>query len=257
MNTPEFSFPISNVILLGAADSGNPFPTIWIDDYEYFPVTIDTNQRMYTYQPEGITDYFLINLNIAHGDTFTINGIFLADNSFGITYHSLGVNGASVASFLRCENFERELPLLNPDLVIFNLGINDASGPDFNPEEFKNQYLKLAELFTKTNPQCAFIFVTNNDSYKRIKKGKYTVNKNGTIVKKTMYDLASLTQGAVFDQFEIMGGLSSMEKWRVNKLAQYDRVHFTVAGYTLMGDLFFRAFMEAKTKCDNYNNNNY
>jgi lysophospholipase L1-like esterase len=167
------------------------------------------------------------------------------------------VNGASVNSFLRCENFAKELPLLNPDLVIFNLGINDATSSNFAPEEFKNQYLQLAMLFKKYNPNCAFIFVTNNDSYKKIKRGKYIVNKNGILVRTEMYKLAELMQGAIFDQFEIMGGLSSMEKWRVNKLAQNDRIHFTNAGYILMGDLFFHAFMDAKIKCDNFNKNNY
>jgi len=47
--------------------------------------------------------------------------------------------------------------------------------------------------------------------------------------------------GAVFDQFEIMGGLQSMEKWRLAKLAQNDRIHFTKAGYELIGKLLFNA----------------
>jgi len=50
-----------------------------------------------------------------------------------------------------------------------------------------------------------------------------------------------------------MGGAKSMAKWYTAKLAQKDRVHFTKAGYQLMGELFFNAFLDAKNKCDQYN----
>ena len=39
-----------------------------------------------------------------------------------------------------------------------------------------------------------------------------------------------------------------MQKWQNKKLAQSDKIHFTVAGYQLIGDLFFNAFMEARLK---------
>ena len=74
------------------------------------------------------------------------------------------------------------------------------------------------------------------------------VNKNGLLVQQTCYRLAQETRGAVWDQFDIMGGLKSMQKWQNKKLAQSDKIHFTVAGYQLIGDLFFNAFMEARLK---------
>ena len=42
------------------------------------------------------------------------------DNS-GIKYHSIGVNGASVPSYLRCDYLMDQLKLVKPDLVIFPL----------------------------------------------------------------------------------------------------------------------------------------
>jgi len=127
-------------------------------------------------------------------------------------------------------------------MVIFGLGINDANDSNFTPSTFKENYLALVEQFKKVNPNCFFIFITNNDSYKKTGK-KYYVNKNALKVQKIMYELAEETGGAVFDQFEIMGGLHSMEKWRLAKLAQNDRVHFTKAGYEVMGRLLFEAII--------------
>ena len=54
--------------------------------------------------------------------------------------------------------------------------------------------------------------------------------------------------GVVWDQFQLMGGLRSMEQWQRAKLAQSDRVHFTRAGYQLLGDLFYDALLDAYRK---------
>ena len=45
-----------------------------------------------------------------------------------------------------------------------------------------------------------------------------------------------------------MGGLKSMEKWQKAGLAQKDKVHFTRAGYRLMGDLLFEALQKEFAK---------
>ncbi len=144
---------------------------------------------------------------------------------------------------------------MRPDLVIFGLGINDATLPEFTPEWYAQNYLDLAQQFKTVNPNCAFIFVTNNDSYSRKRKNGsvyYEVNEDALIVREVMYQLAAETGGAVFDQFEIMGGLRSMKTWYDHKLAKKDRVHFTNAGYELMGQLFFEAFDKAYHKVMNH-----
>jgi len=95
------------------------------------------------------------------------------------------------------------------------------------------------------NPDCAFVFITNNDSFRRLRRNRYEVNRNGFLARVVFYRLADNTDGAVWDQFEVMGGLKSMDKWFKAKLAQKDRVHFTQAGYELIGNLFYNALFEA------------
>ena len=103
------------------------------------------------------------------------------------------------------------------------------------------------------NPDCAFIFFSNNDTWKAGRKGRYYVNMTGPSVAEVMYRLADLTGSAVWDQFAIMGGLKSMETWRKKGLAQKDRVHFTASGYNLIGDLFFDALIrDLKTEGDEH-----
>ena len=42
-----------------------------------------------------------------------------------------------------------------------------------------------------------------------------------------------------------MGGYGSMARWEEAGLAQSDKIHFTPAGYKLVGDLLFDAIMDA------------
>ena len=175
---------------------------------------------------------------------FIVNG-FIPENDVpaGIVYHSIGVNGASVPSYLRCEYFDDELHLLNLDMVIFAIGINDAASRDFSYESFYNDYKALLEKIERVNPDCAFIFITNNDSFRRLARNRYQVNTNALVARQVFFQLAREHNAGVWDFFSIMGGLSSMQKWQDEKLAQADKIHFTRPGYLLIGDLFFNAFV--------------
>lgn len=175
-------------------------------------------------------------------DTFVITGMYADNDEPGIVYNSIGVNGASVPSFLNCANFERDLGYYPPDLVIFGIGINDATSSHFSDSLLYNNYLHLIDRIQKVAPKAAFIFITNNDSFMRIRR-KYYVNKNGEVARTAFYRLASHYKGAVWDLFEIMGGLNSMQEWQRVHLARRDKVHFTRDGYLYVGRLFTDAFL--------------
>ena len=88
--------------------------------------------------------------------------------------------------------------------------------------------------------------MSNNDSFKRV-KGKrykrYEVNTNGLIVEEAFLEMGKQYNAAVWDQFDIMGGLKSMQDWEKAGLAKKDKVHFTNEGYMLLGDLLYNALI--------------
>jgi len=174
---------------------------------------------------------------------FTLRGIQYLTNENGITYHTIGVNGASVPAYLRCDDFEREIDYLAPDLVIFGIGINDANGPvtRFSQSSYEDHYRELIQWFKKANPHVKFIFITNNDSYYR----RRYPNQNVYKVVKAMQKLAVENNGVVWNLFEIMGGIGSVKLWQKTGLATSDKVHFTSQGYQLQSELFFDAFQRA------------
>ncbi len=175
---------------------------------------------------------------------FTIFGIQYDQDHPGITYHSIGVNGAATTSYLRCALFEQHLKEIKPDLMILGIGINDAAGSAFDPLFFERNYTRIVDMIYAANPNCAIIFITNNDSYKYYKR-RYSVNKNGSIVRNCMYNLAKKHNQSVWDLYEIMGGETSMSVWEKNGMAKKDKIHFTPQGYRLLGNLMFNALLKS------------
>ncbi len=127
--------------------------------------------------------------------------------------------------------------------MIFAIGINDAISHQFTDSLFCANYDSLIYHIRNVNPDCAFIFITNNDSYRKYHR-RYTVNMNGTIAKAAFENLAQRWQGGYWDLFTIMGGLGSMQKWELAGLARRDKVHFLAKGYNIIGKMFADAFID-------------
>lgn len=174
---------------------------------------------------------------------FTIQGVQFITDKPSLVYHSIGVNGASTKSYLRCEQFGPQLKALQPDLVIFGIGINDAymTADLFKPADFEARYQKLMDMFTAANPKCAFLFLTNNDSYYKRRMPNPNVYKVNTSMRK----LCIKNGAALWDLFEIMGGYNSIKSWENYKIAKADKIHFTKEGYELQADIMFDAFMRS------------
>lgn len=244
MNDPDYDFATDTLVLFGRSNGMYIDPILKYDTLWRFPDESDLeNERYYFYLDRPLRE-FTFYFPCGGVDTFFVNGLWLKNGKPGVTFTSIGVNGAAVPSYLRCKNFTRDMKAFPPDLVIFGIGVNDAFGNDFDSTVFKNNYLQLIARIREANPECAFIFLSNNDTWKKVRRGRYAVNQTGPLVSETMKRLADLTGGACWDQFEVMGGLGSMAKWQAKGLAQKDRVHFTVNGYNLIGDLFWHAFVQ-------------
>jgi lysophospholipase L1-like esterase len=240
--TPDFDF--NKVTIIGFSETENVIPVI-----SYNSNTLhgkyDEWQSTYTFSLPDFTDSICIRFDSVPGE-FTLTGILLENDMPGISVHGVGVNGASVPSYLRCDDFERDLNLIRPDLIIFGIGINDASEKDFEKNNFKKNYDELIKVIKRVNPDCALLFITNNDSYKKVKvkrKTRYEVNPNGKIVEDAFMEMGKKYNAAVWNQFDIMGGLKSMQDWEKIGLAKKDKVHFTNEGYKLLGDLFYNALI--------------
>ncbi len=178
-------------------------------------------------------------------NAFVLYGLSLETDDPGVVYNSIGVNGAKLPSYLRCQLFEDHLAALDPDLVVLSIGTNDAYTRYFQPETYRANYDSLIERIVNAVPDAAILITVPNDSYLY----RRYINHNTGEVRNVINRLAAQYDCGVWDFYTIMGGLNSIIVWQRFGLARRDRIHFTRKGYELMGDLLFNAFLKSY---DNY-----
>lgn len=231
--------------ILGYASSPDVRPYL-VSGTDTLDFVIDQETQSYLFDLPAETDTVTIGFHIPQGQSFTLTGTEPISGRKGINYYCSGVNGARLMTWLeQCPDLPRDLQLVKPDLAIFAVGINDSAckAVDFKPEVFKENYRRLIRLIREQSPDCAFVFITNNDSYRYISRGM-TYNHNGPTVQKAMFELAKEYGAAVWDVFDIMGGKDSVIKWRNAGLVKSDRLHFTQEGYVLLGDMLYNALVD-------------
>ncbi|NVN94402.1 MAG: hypothetical protein HXX18_03855 [Bacteroidetes bacterium] len=172
---------------------------------------------------------------------FALYGIELDNDDPGVIYSAVGVNGAEVSSFLKCNLLESQLKILNPEWIIVSLGTNDAYGNSFDENVFESNYNQLIKKIKSTLPNSFVLLTTPADSYRK----KRFPNPNMIVAKRLIYEIANHNSCAVWDLHEVMGAYKSIKKWQNAGLAANDKVHFSKSGYSLQGDLFFNAFLKA------------
>lgn len=185
-----------------------------------------------------LTDSILITINV--NDTskfFELYGIILENNTSKINYHTIGVNGATAQSYLKCDYFSRQLSIINPDLIIISLGTNEAYDKDFSTLQYEYILKDLLLQIKDTVHQASILLVTPNDHIK-----KNECNKNVLKVRNTIIKVCKEFNLCCWDFYSIMGGAKSMNDWYNRELTGKDKIHFKKKGYEIQGELFVKAF---------------
>lgn len=174
--------------------------------------------------------------------TFRLLGFQLSNNEPGISYTTIGVNGASLPTHLANKLFEEQLRELPPDFFAFSVGTNDAnmSYKEFKPEFFKANLDSLIQTVLRVNPNCAILLTVPNDAHFK----KKFLNRNVARERQMILQLAQKYEGAVWDMYGIMGELGTSTTWYNYGLMRHDLVHFTASGYKIKGDMFFESFLK-------------
>lgn len=217
--------------------------------------TLNLDKMYREFQFNKLIDEVEISLELKN-DTiqnpeFALMGMEFMNDDDGIEYTSIGVNGGSFAYYNRAVYFEKQLQLYQPDLFVIAIGTNDAYMPknEFDAEKFREYYEAFIQMIKRVNPDCAILLMVPNDDYYKRK----IPNPNTATQQKVIMELARKHQMAVWDFYEIMGGLGSSNKWYQNKLMPRDRIHFTQLGYSIKADLFMDALIDAWAKSTHRN----
>ena len=169
---------------------------------------------------------------------------WVAENSTGVTYETLGINGAQASIMLDWNepvlrsNIERR----NPSLIILAYGTNEAGRRDWTLDSYAQMFTDLIGRIRAAAPTATIMVIGPPDRYLKTRKGWQPMEKIDMIVEAQRQ--AALATGCAFwDLRAKMGGKGSMQQWVTAGMAQYDHVHFTGTGYRVLGDAVFRDLM--------------
>jgi hypothetical protein len=177
------------------------------------------------------------------GRSTRIYGMLLENDSAGVLYSMIGVNGAEYRHYSMSKYFFQQFSYLNADLVILSMGTNEAFYGGFDKDAFYKNIDSLVTSIRNVNPSASILLTTPGDSFRRSRKGRVK-NPDVKVAQETMIRYCVEHNLAYWDLYSIMGGYGSMAKWYAAKIAQKDRVHFTGRGYQIQGDLLYTAFIK-------------
>lgn len=171
---------------------------------------------------------------------FRLYGMSLENGQPGVLYHAAGLNGARFSDFAHRQALA---PLMikemEPDLVVFDLGINEVYTFRDNPSQFEKDVRAAVLSVRRERPAQPIVLVNLPEIYVgSVQLGlseKYTA---------TLRRIAAETDCGFYDTYGIGGGAGSMLNWARSGLARNDYNHLTWKGYAVKGDLFVTALLK-------------
>ncbi len=170
---------------------------------------------------------------------------WVAENSRGVTYEELGINGAQASIALNWDevtlrsNIERR----NPALIVLAYGTNEAGRKDWTVESYRDMFIQLIGRFRKDAPTATILIIGPPDRYIRTRSKGWIPMENIDLIVEGQRQAAAATGCAFWDLRAKMGGKGAMKEWVLAGMAQGDYVHFTGPGYRMIGDTVFRDLM--------------
>lgn len=161
---------------------------------------------------------------------YNLSGIVIENNSPGVIYHSIGVNGAKVSDYNKYPLFFDQLSTLNPDLLIISLGTNEAFGK-WTSLYYNLQMTRFVDSVRKQNPNVVILLMTAPPSLSKRKKIISLLDDYSDALKQ-------MKGCVVWDLLKKMGGTSAPRSVEFSPLMARDKVHYTREGYEMQGELF-------------------
>jgi LysM repeat protein len=168
-----------------------------------------------------------------------LHGLFVEDTG-RVTYYTMGINGARLRDLPTLPLLKESLRLLQPDLVVIDLGTNDLYGLDGGLVGYKLALEAAIDTIRKAISEVDILVTTPMSFYRRMRPVPEL--KAASQIARWV---AVQKQVALWDAASLLGDIKS---WRLAGLAHPDMVHLLSPGYAHKGQLFARAFLHGYWK---------
>ncbi|WP_108822045.1 LysM peptidoglycan-binding domain-containing protein [Dysgonomonas sp. Marseille-P4361] len=177
---------------------------------------------------------------------YTLNGLVIENSKPGVIYHTIGVNGAQMSDYAKYPLFFKQLPVLDPDLIILSFGTNESFAK-MSESEYVYQLNEFVRNIQEQNQDAIVLVMTPPPSmFRRTRVNTYISNYSTALM--------GLDYLPVWDLYTRMGGASGIaSKGQFARMMDRRKVHYTVDGYQAQGELFMSDFLSAY---NNFKKNN-
>jgi len=171
---------------------------------------------------------------------------WVAQNHAGVTYETLGINGAQASLILDWKSaiLEPELTGRDPALIVLAYGTNEAVSRTWTAEEYRAGLIAIIQRFRSAVPTASILMIGPPDCQYRLRGGNRRLAfPHLDQVVEIQHDVAQATGCAFWDWRAAMGGPGSVRQWVQAGLGQGDYTHLTGAGYRTAGSMLFEELM--------------
>ena len=167
-----------------------------------------------------------------------------ADNADGVTYETLGINGAQAtvmlgwAEDLLADHIARR----DPALIVVGYGTNEAISPRWDAAAYSVAFRQVLERLRNVAPGASILVVGPPDCF-FVKQTHRRSSAHLSEVIAIQRAVARESHSAYWNWRASMGGPGSVRRWAAAGLSQPDYVHMRSSGYRLAGKLLFEELM--------------
>ncbi len=164
-----------------------------------------------------------------------------ADKQSGITYETLGINGAQAPMILDWDEavFASNMDARKPALIVLEYGTNESLNPRFTVDGYRQQFAQVLAKIRRAAPLASILVVGPPDCLKTMRPLPHIED-----VIAIQRAVAAEAGCAFWDWRARMGGPGSVRTWARAGLGQPDYIHMTTAGYRLTAAMLFQELMQ-------------
>lgn len=169
---------------------------------------------------------------------------WVAQHPTGVTYETLGINGAQATLMLDWNEsiLDGEMADREPALIVVAYGTNEALSPKWTEPEYHAAFNQVLQRLRAAAPLASILVIGPPDCERKLRGRRIPFPHLESVIE--IQRKAALDNGCAFwDWRSRMGGPGSVREWVQAGLGQGDYTHLTSAGYRLVGSMLFDELM--------------
>ncbi|HEX4578177.1 MAG TPA: GDSL-type esterase/lipase family protein [Edaphobacter sp.] len=175
------------------------------------------------------------------GSPVQVFGVAFGRDNRGLTYDSIGLNGASTTVMSRAfkpDTFSAALEHRNPDLVVINYGTNESGYPAYVEKQYEGELIRAIGRVRAALPDASILIMSPMDRGERSGDSIATMRAIPEIVA-IQQRVAERTGCGFFNTYQAMGGSGTMASWynRHPPMVGADLIHPSPQGARIVAQL--------------------